>query len=102
MENPMKLGLTGVNSGNMAVDPQVTSRIARLAEELGYDSLWASDHISVADPMDRFPPTMPMMDVVVAMSFLAASTSRIRICCGVIILPQRQPVVLAKQLASVD
>ncbi len=97
----MKIGLTGVNSGNMS-QPGTIAQIARLAEELGYDSLWSSDHISVADPMVRFPPTMPMVDVVVSLTYLASVTKSIRLCTGIIILPQRQPVVLAKQLACVD
>jgi len=45
---------------------------------------------------------MPLLDAVVALTFLAAHTERVRLATGVIILPQRQAVVLAKQLASLD
>jgi probable F420-dependent oxidoreductase len=48
------------------------------------------------------PPDMPILDPVVALTFLAAHTSRIRLGTGIIILPQRNPLVLAKELASLD
>ena len=47
-------------------------------------------------------PDMRLLEAIVALTFLAAHTSRIRLATGVIILPQRQAVVLAKQLASLD
>src|SRR5207245_10568583 len=47
-------------------------------------------------------PDMPLLGPVVALTFLGAHTARIRLATGVIILPQRQAVVLAKQLASLD
>jgi probable F420-dependent oxidoreductase len=47
-------------------------------------------------------PLDPILDPVVALAFLAARTSRIRLATGIIVLPQRNPLVLAKQLASVD
>jgi probable F420-dependent oxidoreductase len=80
-------------------------RIGTLAEELGYDSLWLGEHIVVPDP--RRPPSPmepddPILDSIVALAFLAAHTERIRLATGIVILPQRNPVVLAKQLASLD
>jgi probable F420-dependent oxidoreductase len=76
-----------------------------LAEELGYDSLWTGEHVVVPDPREPpspMEPVDPILDPVVALAFLAARTSRIRLATGIIVLPQRNPLVLAKQLASLD
>src|SRR5262249_50566535 len=76
-----------------------------LAEELGYDSLWMGEHIVVPDPHVRpspMQPTDPILDGVAALAFLAGITERIRLATGIVILPQRNPLVVAKQLASVD
>jgi probable F420-dependent oxidoreductase len=86
-------------------DPAVAARIARQAEELGYDSLWAAEHVVVPSP--RVPPSPmepdePILDPLVLLAHLAAHTSQVRLGTGVIVLPQRNPLVLAKQLASLD
>ncbi len=96
----MKFGLYGLHKGD-SVSPQVLARRARLAEDAGFESLWVGDHIALpADAPD--PADEPRLEAVVALSHLAALTSRIRLAFGVIILPQRQPVLLAKQIASID
>jgi probable F420-dependent oxidoreductase len=81
------------------------ARVGELAEELGYDSLWLGEHVVVPDP--RRPPSPmepedPILDSLVGIGFLAARTERVRLATGIVILPQRNPVVLAKQLASLD
>jgi probable F420-dependent oxidoreductase len=86
-------------------DPALASRVARRAEELGYDSLWAGEHVVV--PRPRVPPSPmepeePILDPLLLLAHLAAHTSRVRLGTGVIVLPQRNPLVLAKQLASLD
>ncbi|MBC6447893.1 TIGR03619 family F420-dependent LLM class oxidoreductase [Actinokineospora sp. HBU206404] len=85
--------------------PTEAARVARLAEDLGYDSLWVADHVVVPSP--RVPPspmepTEALLDPVVSLTFFAAHTSRIKLATGVLVLPQRNPLILAKQLASVD
>jgi probable F420-dependent oxidoreductase len=98
------IGLFAVNSHALA-DPGAAARIARLAESLGYDSLWAGEHVVVPSPrVDPSPmdPEEPILDPLVALTHLAAHTERILLGTGVIILPQRNPVVLAKQAASLD
>ena len=98
------LGLFSLNFG-AAATPDAARRIATLAEELGYESLWVGDHVVLPTP--RVPPSPldpehPILDPLVALTFLAAHTSRLRLATGIVILPQRNPLVLAKQLASLD
>jgi probable F420-dependent oxidoreductase len=98
----MKFGLFAMNSGP-CVDPAVAARVARLAEDAGFDSLWAGEHVVLPDP--RVPPSPmdpddPILDPVVALTFLAAHTTRVLLGTGIVILPQRNPLVLAKEIAS--
>ena len=100
----MKFGLHSVNLHTCSY-PDTAARFARAAEAAGFDSLWTADHIVLPDPPlpgRPMAPDMRLLDPVVSLTFLAAHTSRIRLATGVIILPQRQAVVLAKQLASLD
>ena len=100
----MKLGLFGINFGPCA-DPTVAARVAQAAEAAGYESVWTGEHVVLPDPQappSPAPPQTPMLDPAVALGFLAGHTRRIRLATGIIILPQRNPLVLAKELASVD
>jgi probable F420-dependent oxidoreductase len=94
----LRLGLYGLLGGSGA-EPDTLVRRARLAEQAGFESLWVGDHIALPAEMDG---EQPRLEVVVAVSHLAAVTSRVRLGFGVIVLPQRQPVLLAKQLSSID
>lgn len=100
----MKLGVFGLNSGavHTAAD---TARLAPLAEQLGYDSWWAGEHVALPSPQappSPAPPETPMVDPLVHLPFVAALTTHMVVATGIIILPQRNPVVLAKQVASLD
>ena len=100
----MKFGLYGINTGPCS-DPDVASRVAKAAEAAGFDSVWTAEHVVLTDPQappSPAPPQMKLLDPAVALSFLAAHTTRLLLATGIIILPQRNPVVLAKELASVD
>ena len=80
-------------------------RIAQAAEAAGYESVWTGEHIVLPDPQAPPSPAAPethMVDTAVALTFIAAATSTIKLGSGIIILPQRQPAVLAKSLASLD
>jgi probable F420-dependent oxidoreductase len=97
----------GLHAPNMfaGADPATAVRIARLAEELGYDSLLVVDHVVLPRPQTSDAPVgpdTPLLDPVVALTYYTAHTERILLGTGCIVLPQRDPVVLAKQLASVD
>lgn len=100
----MKFGLFGINMGPLA-DPQASVRVAQAAEAAGFDSVWAGEHVVLPDPQvppSPLPPDYPMLDPVVAFAWLAGHTQRLRLGTGIIILPQRNPLVLAKELASLD
>jgi probable F420-dependent oxidoreductase len=100
----MKFGLHSVNLHTCSY-PDAAARLGRAAEAAGFESLWTADHIVLPDPPlpgRPMAPDMRLLDPIVSLTFLAAHTSRVRLATGVIILPQRQAVVLAKQLASLD
>jgi probable F420-dependent oxidoreductase len=100
----MKFGLFAVNMYACSY-PETAIQVAQLAEEAGFESLWAGEHVVLPDPQARPSPMAPhdrILDPIVALTFLAAHTSRVRLGTGIIILPQRNPLVLAKELASLD
>ncbi len=72
-------------------------RYARRAEELGFESLWAWDHVLLG-----VNPSFPVLDSLTILTAIAARTERIRLGTGVMVLPLRNPVVAAKVLASLD
>ncbi len=98
------VGLFAINSHACAA-PDAAARVAALAERLGYDSLWAGEHVAVPSPRvapSPMEPDEPILDPLVALAHVAAHTEHVQLGTGVIILPQRNPVVLAKQVASLD
>jgi probable F420-dependent oxidoreductase len=100
----MKIALFATNMGPCS-SPDALARVARAAEEAGLESLWTGEHVVLPDPQappSPMPPEVPILDPVVALTFMAAHTTRIRLGTGIIILPQRNPLVLAKELASLD
>ncbi len=100
----MKFALFGINNGLCAF-PKTAATVARAAEQAGFESLWTGEHVIVPDPQappSPVAPDFPMLDPTVSLSFVAAHTTKIRLGTGIIILPQRNPVVLAKELASLD
>jgi probable F420-dependent oxidoreductase len=100
----VKIALFGINFG-VCAEPDTLVRVAHAAEEAGLDSLWTGEHVVLPDPQvppSPSSPRTPMLDPSVALAHIAACTERIRLGTGIIILPQRNAVELAKELASVD
>ena len=100
----MKIGVCSANSGPLTTRASL-ERLAELAEATAIESVWASEHLVVADP--RTPPSPmdpedPILDPVSTLAFLAGITSSVRLGTGVIVLPLRNPLILAKALATVD
>ena len=101
---PLAFGLFSMTSGPCSF-PETAARVARAAEAAGFESLWGGEHVVLPDPQAPPSPMAPLdriVDPVVALAFLAAHTTRVRLGTGIIILPQRTPLVLAKQLATLD
>jgi probable F420-dependent oxidoreductase len=90
-------------------DPIVIRDWAQCAEGLGYDHILFYDHVLGAEHADREPPFMgpyteddPFHEVMVTMGYLAGVTTKIEFCTGILILPQRQAALVAKQAAEVS
>ena len=101
---PLALGLFSMTTGPCSY-PEGAARVARAAEAAGFESLWGGEHVVLPDPQappSPLAPEDPIIDPIVALAFVAAHTTRIRLGTGIIILPQRNPLVLAKQLATLD
>ncbi len=100
----MKIGLFGINSGPCA-NPATMIAVSQACEAAGFDSVWTGEHVVLPDPQvppSPVGPETPMLDPAVALTWVAANTSRLLLGTGIIILPQRNPLVLAKELASLD
>jgi probable F420-dependent oxidoreductase len=67
------------------------------AEELGFESLWAWDHILLGTD-----PNFPIHETLTILTAVAARTSRIKVGTGILVMPVRNPVILAKELATID
>src|SRR5438105_15945833 len=87
--------------------------LARRAEALGFDSVWASDHVVVPfEIRSRYPynatgdfplaPTMNFLELLTALAVVAGVTERVRLGTTVLVLPHRHPVLAAKMLATLD
>jgi len=108
----MDFGIIFANIGP-AVQPEHAAALAQLAEENGFDSLWTVEHVLVpADYTSEYPYSpngkmpgpeeSPIPDPLVWLTYVGAVTKRIKLATGVLILPQRNPLVLAKEVATLD
>jgi probable F420-dependent oxidoreductase len=100
----MRFGLFSINAYASA-EPRTIARVARAAEAAGFESLWGGEHVVLPDPQvppSPMAPTDRILDPAIALAYAAALTTRVRLGTGIIILPQRNPLVLAKELASLD
>src|ERR1700758_2659504 len=100
----MKIGLFAINFGTCG-NPASAIRVAQAAEAAGFESVWTGEHIVLPDPaLPSFPlaTKTAMLDNTVALTWITAHTKRIRRASGIIVLPLRTPVLLAKERASVD
>lgn len=109
----MKFGLTAPYQMGPIEDGEYASRFAQIAEEFGFESLWVVEHAVMCveyasvypyNPSGRSPfaAEVTQPDPLVWLSWVASATKSIRLATGVLILPQRNPVILAKSLASLD
>jgi probable F420-dependent oxidoreductase len=107
----MKIGIIPVNVGVKSVEQMVG--LAQLAESLNFESVWTFEHVMVPINYDsKYPysangkmggePDANFVDPLIALSAIAASTKKIRLGTGVNIVSQANPLLLAKQAASLD
>jgi probable F420-dependent oxidoreductase len=108
----MRLGLHALGIGAGA-DRAVIDAVASTADDCGFATLWAGEHVVMVDrPASRYPYSddgviavpaqADWLDPMIALSFAAAASSRIRLATGVLLLPEHNPVAVAKQAASLD
>ena len=108
----MRLGLHALGIGTGA-RRDVIDAVAAAAEASGFATLWAGEHVVMVDePASRYPyaddgriavpAQADWLDPLIGLSFAAAATSRIGLATGVLLLPEHNPVVVAKQAASLD
>jgi probable F420-dependent oxidoreductase len=91
----------------IGADPEVIRDYAQAAEDLGYEHLLAYDHVLGADPSNRegwrgYTHKTMFHEPLTLFCYLAAITKRLELVCGVIVLPQRQSALVAKQATEVD
>jgi len=100
----MRIGVCSANSGPYTTRDALI-RLSEAAEKAGIDSIWVSEHLVVPDPKrppSNMDPKDPILDPVTSLAFLAARTESVRLGTGIIVLPLRNPLILAKELATVD
>lgn len=97
----MRIGFGLPVSGSWAT-PDVLAEVAVEAEHLGYDSVWTFQRLLAGDDQELAPVYRSVLDPLVALTFAAARTSRIRLGVAVINLPFVSPTLLAKQVATLD
>ncbi|MEO5841421.1 MAG: TIGR03619 family F420-dependent LLM class oxidoreductase [Acidimicrobiales bacterium] len=114
----------GASIKRLAIGPETFDRLTARAEEIGFHTLWIADHIvfpdtsSVAHPLNYQPNTGnddepvgegtkvrsadPIYEALSLLGFLGGRTSRCRLGIGILVIPYRNPVLMAKMLATID
>jgi probable F420-dependent oxidoreductase len=108
----MKIAFGFANAGPFA-SPSLLTALATQAEAAGVESLWAVEHVVIPvgyrstypyDPSGKIPApeNVPLPDPLIALAYAAAVTRSIRLATGILILPQRHPLYVAKEAATLD
>ncbi len=108
----VKLGLAFANTGPCA-EPDGLVQMAIAAEQAGVESVWTVEHVIWPSDYDSEYPysstgkmagdkTSPIPDPLVWLAFVAAHTTTLRLGTGIVILPERNPVIFAKEVATLD
>ncbi len=87
--------------------PDEIARLAAAIEAIGYDEIDIFDHVINGYPIEGrdpapYPATMPLLEALVTLGYIAAVTERVGLGTEVLVLPQRQPVLAAKQFSTID
>jgi probable F420-dependent oxidoreductase len=108
----VRIGAKLPNNGPLPMELGIPA-LARRLEQAGVDSIWVSDHVVLprrmespypfaADGRANWPSDMPYFEPLIALAVAAAATERVRLGTAVLVLPMRNPVMFAKQCASID
>lgn len=108
----MDVGIMFANTGAFAT-ADGAARLGRVAEQHGFESIWTVEHVIFPEQYEsRYPyskdgkmagdPSVPLPDPLIWLTWLAAHTSTVSLATGILILPQRNPLVLAKETATLD
>jgi probable F420-dependent oxidoreductase len=108
----MKFGLMYANAGPFAF-PEMLTHLAQSAERVGVESMWTVEHVVIPvgykstypyDPSGKIPAPeqLPMPDPLLALAYAAAVTKTLKLATGILILPQRHPLYVAKEVATLD
>jgi probable F420-dependent oxidoreductase len=112
MHDSLPIGCTLPTSG-AAADPSALAGLAQVAEQVGFDSVWISDHVVVPETIrssypysvdGHFPtqPTQAYLEPLSTLGFLAGVTRRVRLGIAVLVMPYRHPLLTAKMIATLD
>jgi probable F420-dependent oxidoreductase len=104
------LHVLGIGPGSK---PDIVAAVARQADDLGFATLWCGEHVvMVDDPVSRYPysddgtiavpPDADWLDPLLALTFAAAHSERITLATGILLLPEHNPLLIAKQAATLD
>lgn len=108
----MRFGIMFANAGP-GVEPEHAIELAQRAEQAGFESLWTVEHVVVPAGYESSYPysgdgkmpggeDSPIPDPLIWLAYVAAATTRIKLATGILILPQRNPLILAKEVATLD
>lgn len=108
----MKFALIYANAGPFCL-PEMVTHLATTAERVGIESIWTVEHVVIPvgyestypyDPSGKIPAPdqMPIPDPLIWLSYAAAVTKTLRLATGIVILPQRHPLYVAKEVATLD
>ncbi len=111
-DRPMQVGLHALGIGAGA-RREVVDAVTAAAESCGFSTLWSGEHVVMVDASSSrypyssdgqiaVPPTADWNDPMIGLSFAAAASSTIRVATGVLLLPEHNPVLVAKQAATLD
>lgn len=107
----MKWGLAFASSAG--TEPDTALEICRIAEQVGFESVWGGEHVILPDVIDsKYPytadgkipaePDTLIPDPLIWLAYVAATAPSLRLGTCILILPQRNPLVLAKEIATLD
>ena len=87
--------------------PTAVAALARAIERIGYDHIDIFDHVVMGVPIEGrergpYNPRMPILEALMALAYMAAVTTRVTLGTEVLVLPQRQPTLVAKQVSTLD